>query len=202
MRLSSWRPAVVAVLAVAATTVTPLPGSASSLMTTTVHQVTPLDANGHLRSRYTVTTSARGYCWTSSFMHGRSYRCLKGNSIMDPCWKEAGRNSVVCLLRPWSTNVTRLRLTKRLPAKEDSAGVIWGLRLGGGVGVRCQVASGAGGWIGNRHISYYCGQGWVLVGNPDRRQAVWAISTAKRVGDHYDLRGRKPLTDAWRPIVG
>jgi hypothetical protein len=168
---------------------------------TVVRRVTPLDRHGHLRSTYKVAATARGYCWTASFVNGRAYRCLQRNHILDPCWKERGRRSVVCLLLPWSAKVTRLRLTRRLPDAGNYGGAIWGLRLGSGINVNCLVSTGAGGWIGNRHISYYCRRGWVLLNEPNRRHAVWTIGTAKRAGRHYELRGRKSLLTAWVPVV-
>jgi hypothetical protein len=42
----------------------------------------------------------------------------------------------------------------------------------------------------------------VLLDEPDRRHRVWTIATAHRVGNHYVLRGRKPLVTAWIPVVG
>lgn len=217
MATRRWLLAVMAALAVLTSGVTPIfNASATGLppvnaeharvkamhaSATAVRRVTPLDNSGHLRSPYTVKATARGYCWTSSFMHGRAYRCFQGNNIMDPCWKEHGRKSVVCLLRPWASNVTRLRLTRKLPDTTNSAGALWGLRLGSGIRVNCLASTGAGGSIGNRHISYYCKHGWVLLDKPNRQTAVWSIATAKRVGDHYKLRGRKSLLTAWVPIV-
>jgi hypothetical protein len=168
---------------------------------TVVRHVTPLNASGHLRPPYTVNATARGSCWTASFVNGRAYRCFQRSTIMDPCWKEHGRRSVVCLLRPWVKEVTRLRLTRRLPATAGERRALWGLRLGSGIRVNCLISTGAGGWIGNRHISYYCRQGWVLLNKPNRQHAVWTISTAKRVRGRYELRGRKSLIMAWVPIV-
>ena len=84
--------------------------------TTSVRHVTPLTRAGHLRARYTVAATHRGHCWTTSLENGRLYRCLSGNFVLDPCWKESGRHSVVCLPVPWSRSVTRLRLTRRLAA--------------------------------------------------------------------------------------
>ena len=217
MKSSTWRRsaarvmgAVVGVLVlsagVAATGITPTArlldtaATRTSRQPTTVTRVSPVTANGGLRPGYVVQHSGRGHCWTTSFVHGRAYRCFQGNRIMDPCWK-ASTNSVVCLLLPWSSKVTRLRLTKRLPSTGTYGGRLWGLRLGAGVGANCLVSTGAGGFIGDRHISYYCSGDWVLLGAPNRAQAVWTIATARRVGGHYELRGRKPLTTAWKPRV-
>ncbi|MGZ6029383.1 MAG: hypothetical protein ACXWK5_08175, partial [Myxococcaceae bacterium] len=61
---------------------------------------------------------------------------------------------------------------------------------------------GAGGSVGGHPISYFCGRGWVLLGEaPNRSQPVWTMLTAHRVGHHYRLRGRKPLPVAWKPVA-
>lgn len=160
-----------------------------------------MGADGQLRGRFTVAANGRGYCWTYSFMNPRAYRCFKGNSIMDPCWKESDRNSVACLLQPWSTRVTRLRLTKRLPRTSNGSAGIWGLRLGGGIGANCLAVTGATIWIDNLPVTYFCPRGWVLLDSPDRHRGLWTIKTAKSVGTHYEPRGRRPLSTAWRAAV-
>lgn len=170
------------------------------LIATQVRAVSPLDAAGHLRATYDVRATGRGYCWTTSFVNGRLYRCFRGHVIHDPCWKESGRRSVVCPDVPSSRSVLRIRLTRRLPATDASGPRLWGLRRLDGVGGSCLASTGAGGWIGHRHISFYCHHGWVLVGGVDREHPTWSIATARRVADHYELRGRKPLGTAWRPV--
>jgi hypothetical protein len=169
---------------------------------TTVERVSPLNADGNLRARYTVTSTRRGHCWTTSLVNGRLYRCLAGNNILDPCWKQPGRDAVVCLVRPWSTEVTRLRLTKRLPATDRFGPRIWGLRLGGGIGVNCLLSMGAAGTVGKHPISYLCRRGWVLLGeHPDRSRPLWTMLTARQVHGHYVARGRKPLPIAWKAVL-
>jgi hypothetical protein len=215
MNLRPWC-AMVAVIALVAglqgpvaTTAIAGPAGSSSVAvraaqspTTSAKRVSPLTATGHLRARDTVTTSRRGYCWTTSLMNGHLYRCFTGNFILDPCWKESGRNAVICLVLPWSTKVTRLRLTRRLPAVDSYGARIWGLRLGGGIGVDCLVSQGAGGAVGKRPISYFCRRRWVLLGNgPNRGLPLWTMLTARRVGGHYTRRGRKPLRVAWKAVV-
>ena len=175
-------------------------GAEAAASTTHVDAVSPLNAEGHLRPRYTVTAARRGYCWTSSSFNGRLYRCIQGNLIRDPCWKESGRRSVVCLGTPRSRSVVRIRLTRRLPATNGYGPRIWGLRRRDGVGGTCLANTGAGEWIGNRRVNYYCKRGWVLVGSVDRDRPRWTIATARRVAGHYQLRGRKPLATAWKPV--
>jgi hypothetical protein len=148
-----------------------------------------------------VGASARGYCWTTSFENDALFRCFRGNLIEDPCWKEAGRRSVVCLAVPWASTVTRLRLTRRLPTPGSPSPRLWGLRLGS-VGVDCLASQGASGAVGKLGISYVCKRGWALLGNgPDRREPLWTMPTARRVAGEYRPRGRRSLTVAWRAVL-
>jgi hypothetical protein len=224
MNPRSWWPAVVTavvtaviaavvlitgVLAPDSTTASGRPGTKvdpaaqpAQALATMVKRISPLTAHGHLRSRYAVTATRRGHCWTTSLVNGRLYRCLAGNSILDPCWKQPGRHAVVCLPRPWSTKLTRLRLTKPLPDTDRFGPRIWGIRLGGGVGVNCLVSMGAAGAVGKEPMSYLCRRGWVLLGeHPDRRRPLWTMLTARQVRGHYVPRGRKPLPVAWKAVL-
>ncbi len=162
---------------------------------TTVRRVSPVDRRGRIRAGYRVTKNRRGYCWTTSFLHGRAYRCMTRSLIMDPCWKVSAR-TVACLPKPWSRRVTRMRLTRRLPATSRPRASAWGLRLGGGLGVRCQRLSGATGGF-----SYQCGNRWLLRGAPDRRTQPWTIRAARQIGYDTRPRGRKPIRVAWVPVV-
>jgi len=165
---------------------------------TVVHRVSPLNRSSVLKDRYRVTLVRRGSCWTSSFVHPELYRCFRGNFIQDPCWRERGRSqpTVVCLLRPWSHEVTRLRLTRRLPDTASGRGRVWGMTMPGGV--NCLFVQGASGFVHGHHISYFCRKRWVLLDAPNRGR-VWHIRTARRVHGEYGLRGRRPLSHAWIP---
>jgi hypothetical protein len=192
---------VVATTALTFLSISTQASASSSLTATVVHRVSPLDASGHLKSSYNLGNVRHGHCFTSSFENGRLFRCLGGNFIHDPCWKESGRHSVVCLGAPWSHRVVRLNLTKPLPDTDSFGPRLWGLRLANGIGVKCQASQGATGTVGGKPISYFCGQGWALLGNhPDRSQPVWTMETAKRVNGTYHARGRKNLSDGWRAV--
>lgn len=60
---------------------------------------------------------------------------------------------------------------------------------------------GASGVVAKHPISYFCQRGWVLLGShPARSRPLWTMLTAKQVGGHYQLRGRKPLHVAWKAV--
>jgi hypothetical protein len=172
-------------------------GGPRLLAATRVVHVSPLNQAHRLKADYRVTSTGRGYCWTDSFLNSELYRCFIGNYIYDPCWALAGRAAGICLSRPWSDEVTRLRLTRPLPRTSPGHGAIWGLRMFSGV--RCQFASGTRSWFHGHPINYYCRQRWALLGAPDRSQPTWQIQAVRRVGGQWQARGSRPLSTAWRP---
>ena len=70
----------------------------------------------------------------------------------------------------------------------------WGMTLP--EKLRCVFLQGASGFFHGRRINYGCRNGLLLVGEA-RRDRVWHIRTARRVGDHYESRGMRPVTHAW-----
>lgn len=169
----------------------------SKAAATRVHHVSPIDSGGHLKPRYQVTQSARGYCWTSSFVNPELYRCFLGNYIQDPCWPRADGEAVLCLARPWSHEVTRLRLTRRLPPTSPGHGSLWGLTLASGQ--RCQEPGGTHDIWRGHDVNYYCSQHWALLDSPDRSSPAWHMAAVRYVHHHYHWRGVRVLSDAWRP---
>ena len=133
------------------------PVAATGATSTSVKRVRPLDAHGHLRARYAVASTRHGYCWTTSFTNGDLYRCFQGNLIRAPCWKEAGRDSVVCPSQPWALRVTRLRLTKHLPNTAGYGPRLWALRLGG-VAVNCVSRGVPAAWSGTTRSAMSVGE--------------------------------------------
>jgi len=222
MRLLSWRPAiiiaaVVAILIVSFALVGTLgtggqqdqttvdkatSGTAPADQPATVEQrVSPLNRAGQVVAPYTVAAVGRGYCWTSSFVNGRLFRCMEGNKILDPCWKQPGRNSVACLPQPWSTRVVRVRLDRRLPPTDGSGPTLWGLRLGG-VGVNCLVSMGASGMVAGKPVGFLCEHRWVLLGAaPDKSHPMWTMHTARWTGQHYRQHGSRPVTTSWVAVL-
>lgn len=151
---------------------------------TAVHRFVAFN-RGHVAPGLQVNKRAHGYCWTSSIADGRAdaWRCFLGNFILDPCFSN-GRSSqpyVVCPAAPWSSRVTLLRLTKRLPLSmankgNDSLAIPWGVATAGGK--RCTAVTGTTSPVAGKLIRYYCQGGGVLTGWPDRRAPLWTISFA------------------------
>jgi hypothetical protein len=169
---------------------------------THVVRVRPVDKTGPLRLGYTIV-SRRGHahCVLGSEATGTAYRCFAGNSILDPCWVQAGsaRSHVICLGVPWSHNVARVHVTKGYDnsAMTTPASEPWGIRLANGT--RCALIQGASGEFKGRRISYFCSHSkTVLTGNPNRSRPVWRIHTARSTKHgHFVRTGRKRIAKAF-----
>lgn len=224
MRVRPWVLAVVATVAVAAVVAVPLaigrgtgpshhrPGpnavstagslSVSTGSVTSVHRVAPVDARGRLLHGYRVADSGRGRCFSASLLARGLFRCFRGNTILDPCWKQAGRHDVLCLVEPWSHRLLRVRVSGKLPPPARFGARWWALLAGGAVGGRCTAAMGATGVVHREPVTYLCEGGWVLIGDgPDRSSPTWSMVSARHVhGGRYQVHGRVPLTAAWKAV--
>lgn len=98
--------------------------------------------------------AVKGYCWTSSIASTRSdaFRCMIGNSIMDPCFKLSAK-TVACPQNVAANTGVIIKLTKPLPqANPKSAAKPWRFQLAGGSGIMCNAGTGT--VIGD--YPYYC----------------------------------------------
>jgi hypothetical protein len=170
---------------------------------THVVRVRPVDSTGHLRSNYRVARrlKAHAHCVLGSEATGNAYRCFAGNSILDPCWVQAGssRSHVLCLTAPWSHAAIRLHVTKGYDnsVMTTTAREPWGIRLANGT--RCAFVQGASSVVHGRRLSYFCQHSkTVLLGNPNRSRPVWRIHTARST-KHGDFvrTGRKRIAKAF-----
>jgi len=133
---------------------TPTPAPAMSPVTLTqVITYTPPAPAGQAQS---------GYCWTSSISIARpgAWRCMIGNSIMDPCFSLPGASGAVeCGADPLKGEPGfRLNLTQPLPGPFPTPSAsyqrAWLLLLSDGVG--CVFLTGATGAVHNDRINYQC----------------------------------------------
>jgi hypothetical protein len=95
-----------------------------------------------------------GSCWTSSIASTRSdaFRCMIGNSIMDPCFKLSAK-AVACPQNVAANTGVIINLTKPLPqANPKSAAKPWRFQVAGGSGIMCNAGTGT--VVGN--YPYYC----------------------------------------------
>ena len=165
---------------------------------TVVHYFRPF-RNGKIAPGIHVKERARGYCWETSAVESRRYtwRCFKGNYILDPCLSQAKHaHAVLCPIKPWSKQVVRLQLTRSLPAwQRERFKVTLPVGLWTTTGKRCIHGSGATGAIRSKPITYECAGGGVLAGYAKRSTSTWTIWYATR----YKARRvtRVGITDAW-----
>lgn len=145
-----------------------------------------------------VTRTAKGYCWTQSSLEGRrfAWRCFKRNYILDPCFSSARHaHFVLCPTKPWSDDVIRLRLTRRLPGWESR---VFNQGLPVGVwtttGKRCVHSSDATSEIRRKPITYQCPHGGLLLGFVRRGTRLW---TVQYLSSYKAKLTRVGITDAW-----
>ena len=155
--------------------------------------------NGKIAPGVHVNQTAQGYCWETSAVESRRYawRCFKGNLILDPCFSAARHARVVlCPIKPWSSQVVRLQLTRSLPSWQPARYnpslpvAVWTT-----TGKRCVHGSGATTEIRFKPITYECADGGVLVGLAKRSTATWTIWYAAGYKAH--VVRRVGISDAW-----
>jgi hypothetical protein len=97
---------------------------------------------------------AKGYCWTGSIAssNANAYRCMIGNSIMDPCFF-VSKKVVYCPQDLAANTGVVINLTKPLPQNKGwKGGKPWRYQVVGGSGITC--SAGTGTVIAN--YPYYC----------------------------------------------
>jgi hypothetical protein len=101
-----------------------------------------------------------GHCWTESIAVSRpgAWRCMRGNSIYDPCFEVASRkNEVVCGANPVRHKKGfPLMLTQPLPSRKSRNLVPepWLIELADGS--VCEAATGTMALIDNEPVRYPC----------------------------------------------
>jgi hypothetical protein len=170
--------------------------------TTQIVRVSPVDAAGKLKPGYTVTATYPGTnCSAGSDTGANAYRCFAGNTVYDPCWldtDDATNHTVVCLLQPWSTKVTRITVPQidggfGSPVTQAPLGV----QLSDGE--HCIALQGARSDFNGRVIDFSCDHALVL--RPLHTQGqVWLADTATgalATGVTHTAGPTMPVTTAW-----
>jgi hypothetical protein len=151
----------------------------------------PFTLDSELAQGIRVSRSASGSCWEGSVESIRpdAWRCTVGNNIYDPCYS-GPHGWVACPLTTFGSRVLRITLTRSLPPntnpplntnKADPLQIV----LRGGV--HCGFAGGATGTVAGMRLNYTCSNGMWLIGDPDRRKAVWSIlALASLKASHAD----------------
>jgi len=176
--------------------------AASLLRTAHTGDVPVFGAQGALSSRFHVGSRGTGYCWTASLATAApgAYRCMDGNAIHDPCFAATpNARSVACFLDPWHP-VTLLRLDRPLPRHGSNGGAValpWAIETTDGR--RCTFLTGATAPMGGQRINYGCIGGSFLIGDPDRRDPLWTIHSARTY--RPDALGHPTPLRAF-PVVG
>ncbi len=143
--------------------------------------------------------AVKGSCWTSSIASTRSdaFRCMVGNSIMDPCFKVSSK-VVACPQNVTANTGTVINLTKPLPQPNaKSAAKPWTFLIAGGGGITCNAGTGT--VIGN--YPYYCSGS--LVCSVPAASTKWPatyMSTCGTPSGPMTVKGARPMfvTTIWQ----
>jgi hypothetical protein len=166
----------------------------------------PLDSSGTLRPTLRVARTVRdGRCVDIGYTYvgGIAYRCGFRNFLLDSCFRDGPgpTDYVVCIERPWSTSVIRLRSPYLLlypgVTFTGAAAYPWGVVLDDGN--RCGVLQGAHDSLvarGRRWIvDYACERGdVVLMREGIVRGRVWQMNAARWIrSGGYTFLGPVPV---------
>jgi hypothetical protein len=148
------------------------------------------------------TTSASGYCFTSSDVTRRddAWRCLVGNELFDPCFSSSLAFGIVVCPVPWTDSGTEINLSRPLPSPSSHTPPSlslepWAVETADGD--YCTLSSGASRVIHGQRLNYFCAgepkQG--LWGFPSRKTQPWTILTAPPTA--HKLKTRIAIVRAW-----
>jgi hypothetical protein len=147
------------------------------------HAWTPAGKLANVR----ITETVSGNCWTQSLVtsRGDAYRCMVGNSILDPCFapKISRPRAVACATDPFSNRIVLLRMQKALPSPNPTTQWLqphnqpWGLRLTNGD--TCVFATGATDVIKGERMNYACARSdaWII-GNVNQLTPLWTAQSS------------------------
>ena len=174
---------------------------------TVVKKVSPVDADGALKSRYEVAHRYGGArCQSGSAMTGTAYRCFTSRSpqgVYDPCWVTSSTDRVICLDVPWRKHkVTELHVTSGYDDAEGFHRQRWPWGLRPEIHRRCLLHPAAVESAHGRPIHYYCNRHTALAGRLDRSGARWRIHAYRNTTPHavqptYKSLGWVRVVVAW-----
>lgn len=160
-----------------------LPTAAAGVSTergsgTTVTRYTPWASDGSVKPGLRVH-EGRGNCYTTSFANPRpdTWRCIEGNSLLDPCFESpVERTVVLCQRAPWVHRGIRLRTQLHQADHVDIAPHIWAIKTSNHR--NCGFLSGTSATFGHLRANYACGRPGrrgTLWGYPRQRTKLWRI---------------------------
>lgn len=170
---------------------------ATTVEATRITDVSPVAVDGVPSSNYTVTKIRDGTCWGSSDLITGAYRCGVGNGIYDPCWAtNSPTPMVLCLIEPWSRDLTQLMLGTSLPlARASRSQLLIGLGLSNGQ--RCVRADGAPPEVNGRPAVYVCGPRVSALQDINKSKPQWRVQTVDLRGYRYVMGPTERITVAW-----
>ncbi|WP_281154656.1 serine/threonine-protein kinase [Streptomyces sp. HYC2] len=159
------------------------PPPSPTLSRTQVNTITPWAIGGYPADGITVTSETIGSCWSSSeaTMRLDAWRCNAESKILDPCFApdESPEHEALLCMGTTPTRMVRLTLTEPLPG--NNFHIPGGPQISPIIivlpdGNTCRVMTGATMVVAEERMNYACEKGGYLYGEPDKTDAVWAIS--------------------------
>ena len=189
----SWLVILVVSMSVGALNVAQASARTTSMTTRVVH-VKPFLPSGGLAPGYMVASSAKGHCWTNSIASNRpdAFRCVVGNEIYDPCFKNPAGTKVACIYGS-SSEVAIIRLTSKLP-KAMSGGTPHAFLVQLANGTRCEFETGATFVADGRRANFSCTDKSWLFGHADTSTQPWRIRQGR--GMHPNVKW-VDISTAW-----
>jgi hypothetical protein len=171
---------------------------------TTLTYVRPVNASHQLAAGYHVQHVFAGTCYPGSDIAAAAYRCFTTQHfVFDPCWAEGAlAKSVLCLLEPWSTSVTRIKLSAHLQPLPPPGRAFepWGLQLWVIHNGTCLAFQGTHDQFNGRAVDYYCGPlsaGLVVLRGINHSRPLWEAQTATRTHGVYTMGPRIAILTAY-----
>jgi len=166
--------------------------------------VRPVNAHHQLAAGYHVQHVFAGTCYPGSDIATAAYRCFTTQHfVLDPCWAEgSGAKSALCLLEPWSTSVTRIKLSAHLQPLPPPGRAFepWGLQLWVIHNGTCLAFQGMHDQFNGRAVDYYCGPlstGLVVLRGFDHSTQLWVAQTATRTHGVYRMGPKIAILTAY-----
>ena len=183
------------------TTMTPKPSSTMKItmvvtiaVTSTSTYITTITPNLTSESTQVIvfhpkvvpTQEGTGSCWSISVVLNRvdAWRCMKDNSIYDPCFSIPGNSqAVICDTSPLIDSTGfKLNLTESLPARGTVSHVKSALAFELADGTNCSFVGGATAAFEGKRVNYSCSDGWYILGELQEGQ-VWTAQKVRLSSD-------------------
>lgn len=143
---------------------------------TAVRAFSAWTASGSVNPDLHIAAHVTGQCFSQSLSLPDAYRCMAGNTILDPCFAPsngaAGR--VVCAQTPWSP-AYEMTVEGGLPSATPASGraAVWAIQLANGA--RCSTLQHLRTEVGGEYLVYGCGATYSGASAVSSQKRTWTV---------------------------